>query len=362
MLNTLSSNVVLAKARTKYGRRLTPGDYNELLKCRNVGEVAGYLKNHTVYSHALAGTVENEVHRGALESLLKQKQMEDYYSLCKYEAEVDKHFSMGFIRHDEIEYLLRAVLRLNSHRTKEADYVFPSYLLRRSCLNLEKLGTVKSAQDLREFVRSTPYEKLLEPFLDKPLERLDYTGIENALYHYLYGGLLKTIRKYFAGQPKKQLLNIYTTFLDLNNYVHIVRMKTVYATDAETAGRALLPTGTLAEDTLKKMLKGTTPEEIQGPLRHTEIGRRALDMKCAYLDEIPERMNFQICRHYIDFSIYPSVVLISYVFLSKTEIRNIITIIEGKRYQLAPEEIRSLLILEERNPASVAGLSAQRKE
>lgn len=68
MLDFLSSNVVLAKARTMYGRRLTQNDYNELLKCRNVSEVAGYLKNNTIYSHALAGIVESEIHRGQLEA------------------------------------------------------------------------------------------------------------------------------------------------------------------------------------------------------------------------------------------------------------------------------------------------------
>lgn len=50
MLSSMSSNAILAKARTMYGRRLTDKDYEDLLACKTVPEVANYLKNETVYS------------------------------------------------------------------------------------------------------------------------------------------------------------------------------------------------------------------------------------------------------------------------------------------------------------------------
>ena len=362
MLISLSSNVVLAKARTMYGRRLTLADYNELLKCRNVGEVAGYLKNHTVYSKALAGIVENEVHRGQLEARLKQKLMEDYAALCKYEVEVDRHFSQSFIQRDEIRYILLTVMRLNSEKAESEDYFFPPYLLHRSKLNLPALARVKSAGDLKQLLENTPYEKLTETFLSKPETRIDYTELENVLYQYLYSNIIQTISKHFFGKSKKELRSIYQAYLDLNNYVRIVRMRVKYGVDAESTKKALLPSGTLQKNNLDKMLQGTTEEEIQSVLEHTEIGRKALKIRHVYLDEIPARMNYQLCRHYIDYSIYPSVVLISYVFLSETEISNIITIIEGKRYQLAPEEIRKLLIFEKFNQGNGSGPKTRERE
>lgn len=344
MLTSLSSNVVLAKARTMYGRRLTLANYNELLKCRNVSEVAGYLKNHTIYGKALAGIVENEVHRGQLESRLKQKLMDEYASLCKYEVEVDKHFSQSFIQRDEIECILRTVLLLNSGSSGKDAFDFPPYLLRNSELNLQALTRVKTVEDLKQIIKHTTYEELLTPFLSEVDKRIDYTGVENVLYHFLYSNIIRMVKKHFFGEPKKQLLSIYNTYMDLNNYVRIVRMKIMYGADAEETKKALFPTGTFNKENLEKMLQGNTEEEIQKALEHTEVGRRALKMQHAYLDDIPMRMNYLLCRHYIDYSIHPAVVLISYIFLSETEINNIITIIEGKRYQLAPEEIRKLLI------------------
>ncbi len=362
MLTSLSSNVVLAKARTKYGKRLTLADYNELLKCRTVGEVAGYLKNHTVYSRALAGVVENEVHRGELEGRLKQKLVEDYMALCKYEVEVDRNFSMSFIQRDEIHYLLLAVLRLNSGQAETEDNFFPPYLLRKSTISLHALARAKSVDDLKQVIKNTPYEKLAEPFLSETEKRIDYTELENVLYRYLFSAITQTIKEHFIGEPRKELLNIYQAYLDLNNYVRIVRMRVEYGVDPEHTKKALLPTGAFSEDFLNKMAQGSTEEEIQTVFEHTEIGRKAVKMRHVYLDEIPARMNYQLCRHYIDFSIYPPVVLISFIFLSETEIANIVTIIEGKRYQLAPEEIRELLIFEKFNQTNGSASSTRERE
>lgn len=344
MLTSLSSNVVLAKARTMYGRRLTPANYNDLLKCRNVGEVAGYLKNHTVYGKSLAGIVENEIHRGQLESRLKQKLMDEYTSLCKYEAEVDKHFSRYFIESDEIDCILRAVRLLNAGAA-EGSYTVPPYLLHYSQLNFKAFQKIKTFEDLLEDLKNTPYAEILEPFKPEKDQRIDYTGVENALYFYLYSNILKIIHKHFAGDTKKQLLSIFNSYVDLNNYVRIVRLKMSYGADAGTVWKSLLPIGTFSKENMDRLVQADNESELQAALMHTETGRRALKIKHEYVDELPSRMNYTLCRHYMDYSTHPSVVLISYIFLCQTEISNIITIVEGIRYQLAPQEIRKLLIL-----------------
>ena len=54
MLSSLSSNAVLARARTRFGRRLTEQNFNDLLVCKSTQEVAYYLKNRTYYNSILA--------------------------------------------------------------------------------------------------------------------------------------------------------------------------------------------------------------------------------------------------------------------------------------------------------------------
>ena len=93
MLSSFASNAILSKARAMYGKRLREENYRDLLNCKTVSEVAGYLKNRTSYSGILAGINENEVHRGQLEGKLRQKLFEDYASLCRYELSVGEHFA-----------------------------------------------------------------------------------------------------------------------------------------------------------------------------------------------------------------------------------------------------------------------------
>lgn len=96
MLSSMSSNAILAKARTMYGRRLTDKDYEDLLACKTVPEVATYLKNETVYSEILSGLNENDVHRGQLETLLRKKIFYEKVSLAKFDMTFRK-ISFGFL-------------------------------------------------------------------------------------------------------------------------------------------------------------------------------------------------------------------------------------------------------------------------
>ena len=66
-----SSGAIPAKARAKYGRRLTSEDYNNLIHCKTVAEVANYLKSNTYYNDVLSQLNEHNIHRGQVELLLK---------------------------------------------------------------------------------------------------------------------------------------------------------------------------------------------------------------------------------------------------------------------------------------------------
>ena len=344
MLNSLSSNVVLAKARTMYGRRLKQADYNDLMKCRTVGEVAGYLKSHTAYNQALAGVMENQIHRGELEARLKQKLVGDYASLCKYEVEVDRHFSRFFIQHEEIEFVLHTILSVNAGVRKERSYPQFSYLSHESRLDFKVLSRVRTYAELLRALEGTPYRKLLEPFSPKDGKLVDYAGAEHALYFNLYSGILDIIRSHFFGGTRKQLFTIFNAYMDLHNYVRIIRLKTNYGCGPQTIRKLLLPSGALSRKTMEEMVSADSEQGVQAALERTDIGRKAFKLEGSYLSEIPMRMNYEICCHYIDFSTHPTVVLISYIFLCEAEMKDIITIVEGIRYQLSPGEIRKLLI------------------
>ncbi|MFU0833496.1 MAG: ATP synthase, subunit C [Oscillospiraceae bacterium] len=345
MFSEFASNVILSKARTMYGKRLTIQNYEDLLACQSVGEVAGYLKDQTVYGKILSGIETSEIHRGQLEAKLKQKLWEDYASLCHYEITVGERFAQYFIERNEIEQILHAILLLDAGMPEEYLFNMPSYLLHHTKINLKSLSKIESFDDLLRTVGHTEYRSILEPFHPDESGWINYTGIESALYSYLYKNMFRIIRKYTHGETTKQLHDILKSYIDLTNFARIVRLKISYHSDPEFIKKALLPYGTFSEHLLNKMIEAQSEDELLSILGTTEIGKRALKFKHDYVGEIPRRMNFRNCRHYLDFSTHPSVVLISYIFTSETEISDIITIVEGIRYKLPAEEIRKLLVI-----------------
>lgn len=345
MLSGFSSNVVLSKARAKYGKRLTAQNYNDLLSCQSVAEVADYLKNQTDYGKVLSGMPQSEIHRGRLEARLRQKLLEDNASLCRYEITVGEDFSQYFIRRNEIEQILRAVLFLDAGTPEDFLFTMPMFLMRHSRVDFKALGRIRSFDDLLGVLAHTPYQKILEPFRPKENGWINFAGIENALYSFLYSFMSGMIDRRTSGETARQLGDILKSFLDLTNFISIVRLKLYYHANPEAIRKVLLPYGNFSEHVFDRLLACNTQEEFLSVLRSTSLGKHTLQHPHDSIGMIPQKMNFRLCRHYINFSTHPPVVLISYVFLNEAEMHDIVTIVEGIRYRLSPDEIRKLLVV-----------------
>ena len=59
-MSSQSSNAILAKARAMYGKSLKESDYDNLIECKSVAELAAYLKQRTNYAAVMSGLNETE--------------------------------------------------------------------------------------------------------------------------------------------------------------------------------------------------------------------------------------------------------------------------------------------------------------
>lgn len=84
MLKSFSNKSIATKARAMYGARVTPGDYEELLKKRSVGEIAAYLRDNTHYREVLTQMDPAAIHRGQLENLLRSLRYIQYQRLIAF--------------------------------------------------------------------------------------------------------------------------------------------------------------------------------------------------------------------------------------------------------------------------------------
>jgi V/A-type H+-transporting ATPase subunit C len=344
MLSGMSSNAVLARARTRFGRRLTEQNFTDLLVAKSTQEVAYYLKNRTYYNDILSDYNESELSRSQLETLLKQSLFEDCASLGRYGSSVGEHMSDYLIRRSEIEQIMHSLVVLNSGKTEGYTVYMPDYLLAKTRIDVEALGHMKTFDHLIEALGKTPYAKIVEKFRPEDGELLDYTGIENALYTYLYNDVYQMINKYYKGDAANQLREIFNSYLDLDNYVRIVRMKTFYDAPPEVIRGVLLPFSTIKKDNMEKLVKARDVQEVHELMAKTRPGKRYLKGK-EFGEDIPLEVQYDICRRNIHFSTHASVVMLSYIFVKQAEISDITNILEGIRYGLPASKIAELLTI-----------------
>ena len=344
VLSSFSSNVVLAKARAMYGRRLTAQNYKEMLACHSVNELAAYLKNHTAYHQILSGINESDIHRGQLEILLRQKIFEDSASLCRYDISVGEHFAQYVLQKAEIEQIMHSVMHLMAGSPEEYLYAMPAFLNKHTHIDLLALGRIKNFDDLLLALSHTPYQKILERFRPIPGQPLDYFGIENSLYRYLYTLCFSIIREKTHGETRSQLEELFNVYADIENYTAILRLKFNYHSGPDFIRSSLLPFGTFQPRHIDALLESDTPEEMRKVLEKTSFGKKVRLLNPSS-DLLSTQVQYAVGSRKIRFSTHPSVVMLSYIFLMHIELHDITNIIEGIRYQIPSDEIASLLTI-----------------
>lgn len=344
MALSYASNAVLSKARSMYGNCFTDKNYEELISCRNIPDVASYLKKKTNYTDVLKDINENNVHRRDIEERLRLKLFLDFEILGRYDISVGEHFSEYFISRTEIEQFMHSLMLISAGKPGERIFPIPDFFYDHTKVDLRALPLSENYDAILSAVKNSPYYNILCKFKPKKGELLDITGIETALHNYLYKVVFNVIDKYIAGEPKKELKSFFNLYIDLSNLVRIVRMKKFYKLSADYMKNSLIEGGTLKKEKLNSFIETADNKQMMADMKQTPMGRKWFSRNLDVIDKVPRNMRFNWCRHNIRFSVSPPIVLISYIFLKETEILNIITIIEGIKYKLPPEEIKKMLI------------------
>ncbi len=341
-----SSSAVITKARSKYGKRLTDKDYKALLKCKDVAAVVSYLKTHTKYNDVLNKINENEVHRGQLETLLKQKNFYDFDSLCRYEMSEGSPFSEFIIRRYEIEQLMHFLLLLSCNKVEEYIFSLPSYFNKHTEIDLYKLSTCKDFESFMEALGESHYKNILKKYKPGRNGIIDLASAENDLNIYSYKELYNAISKRKSKKEKENLLKLCDYVNDFCNISRVLRLKKYYNLDSEAIMAYLMPFGTIKKAILQEMCSANDVDEVFDVMTKTRIGKRIKQMSIEKEEQLSITSRYHMCKRMLYYSTDPAVVLLSYMYVSEAELKNIITIIEGVRYNSSRDRIEALLIHE----------------
>lgn len=339
-----TSYAVYARAKAKYGKRLTDKDYKALLNCQSVPDVMAYLKQNTQYINAFGEANERGMRRGLFESLLKQYQINEFDTLCRYELSVGEDISAYVAHKTEINEIIRILTMLNSNEKRSYNFTVPAHIAKKTSINLNALAEVKNYEQFIEAVKNTRYEKILSKYNTNDLKKIPITQIENELYTNLYIELYNAIEKSGKSAEYVELKSFFDSIIDYRNFLNIVRLKKYYKIDPKTVNSYIIPFGTLKPAVIDAMCHAQTVEEVYDIMAQTRTGKLIDKLDYDYLDELEIKVKYKKAKHNMYFSDSATTVMISYIVLCEIELHNLICLTEGARYNVDKSVVEHLLV------------------
>lgn len=339
-----SYSAVNVKAKALYGKLLDKADYEELASRRSVPEIAALLKKKEGYSELLSSLNEYEVHRGDLEKLLSTSLYDDYEKFSNFLSGKTRAFLReAFLKYEiqDIKTLLRVLATERSTQTVAESLIF---LKNYSDLDYERLLRAKDIQELIQSLKGTQYYKALSHFIEKPEERILF-DLEMALDLHFFMNILKSIKVMLSGSSQRSISKSFGVELDLLNIMWIYKCKKLFKLPKEVTLNHVIPSWYhLRREQLIQMAECRDAEEFRDIVAKTSYSDVfKSDRESMWETDI---QNY-LYRHYKlqfrrDFSNIGT--MMAYIHLKAIDIKNIITLIEGVRYNLPREEINKLLI------------------
>lgn len=344
----MSSDLALTtKARAMFGKRLSANEYETLLQKKSVSEVASYLKNETYYSSTLSGINEKAIHREQLEALLR---MDIFYRLEKlerYGGEEDKGCIYAFVMRSEIRLLLTSVRYITSHDEEIRTGLIsalPIFAEKYFSFNIKELPNVATFAELLDVIKGTSYEKIISKYQSLNLEEIDYIALEHDLEVDLYENMMKLKEKYKGKETSEIVNQIIFSKAEMINLSAIYRLKKYFHESNDKINQFMLPYQCFfSKKELEDMIDHCDANEVLERVAK-KYHRYTHDLRFTSIEQYMQMIQFNMNHHVIEYYQDASVVLLSYLLLGQTEIQNLINIIEGIRYQIAPDRIRALLV------------------
>ena len=351
---------VVAKCRCLYGKLLAASDYENLLKCREISDIAVYLRDNTAYSEFLAELDLKKINRNKLEYYIKKSMLSDYLKLYKFTSGNQRRFISLLIAKYELEYILRVWRDYVLQNTESAvdineinedeDYVFNEKLLEIQAIyqhnpriDLDALKNITTAEQFINAIRNTDYFYVFEKHINDDISK-NYTRIETAVYDEYYK-ILYEGADFFEKESRAKIRDSISTQADLINLCRMSRMLFNFKADPEEIKELLVP--------LRNRLKNSDVEALL-----SSHDRESFLMYCQEnlyygkklsfheYESMTEYMNYFLYKYYkskINLSSSGFDVIIRYFHVKEFELMNLFYLTEGIRYKMSPEHIRKYL-------------------
>ncbi len=344
-MSSYTGNAIITKAKSLYGKRLRPDDYEALLKFKTVPEIVGYLKKNDKYSNTLENVTEFSMHRGQLEDLIKKSYFSNVTKLVKFVSTDDRKFyELDMIRR-EMEIVLSSIRSIISGSIESLVRDLPLFFRKHASYSVDEVVKAMTMKDLLDVLKDTRYYDLIKPYYTSDPSKIRYSDIEHNIYAEYHNIVIKRINKYYKGKNRVNLMNVYQSSVEINNIIKIYRLKKFYnASEFDIMSAIITENIRMSKNKLKELINLLDPNDVLKVLSKSQFSEFTDNDDYIYIEYQAEKIKYNISRRYMYFSDFPPIVYSVFLILNEIERHNIFNIIEGIRYDMEKEDIQKMLI------------------
>ena len=168
--------------------------------------------------------------------------------------------------------------------------------------------------------------------------------MEEALDEYYFKTVLDSAKKYLTQEDYNITKNFFGTEADVQNIIWIYRYKKYYDfTEEEILGHILPNRRKLRREQIRA-LSAANVEDFRSVVSETRY-RLLFAGDAAQWDSSASDYLRNMFMSQMRHNRYSFAAIVAYLFLKEIDIQNIITIVEGVRYGMEPQQIEQYLIL-----------------
>ncbi len=340
-------SLVNAKVRARLSTLLTPEQIDRLADTRDLAE----------FYSSLAGTVYEDIFEQPEiafdarvgERLLLEREIEWHSELLKDVKGAEKDLVSAFLEKYEIENL-KTALRI---REGNRDLEEMKYLVRRKLphsLPYQAIAESGSLEEAVSFLHGTPYITAINAVFDDYKEKKTLFPIEINLEIDYY----RRLKEKVAALGKRDMAiarKLIGLEIDRKNLAWLIRLKFYYDVPTGDLFDYSIPGGyRMTTERLRQSFKAESIKEVvslaleKSFKNASEMLMGGEELSKLYLLEII-LWNYQIAEAKKTLGGFPFTIgtVLSYLILKRTEVRNIITILNGKVYKMDRAAIESHL-------------------
>ncbi len=344
-MQSMHLNATIAKARAMWGKRLKEEDYKRLAMCQNVSDVAEYLKSNTYYADAFSDVDLRTVHRGYLESLIRNSARNRYMNLCNFQNLSNLPFFEFYLRKYEIYELMRFVMYMNSGSTEHFISYVPEFLFKNATFDILALPSARNIDDFFKIIERTPYFSIIKSAGLDLRGRIDYPRCEVLLRTYYLSELQRIVEKTISGKERDELIAQIKQQVDLINIINSYRLKVFFKMDNESVMKHMLPfAGRMKLAQRDELMSSENDQEYIDAFSKSIYGRQLGNLRSTFFEENINRLRMVSAKRGLMSAKGVSLCLYCLDFLFDVESDNIVTIIEGIRYKKPYDVIMNYVI------------------